>query len=175
MRLARFSLESYVRDGRRVRAACDLPSELAESLPEELTSTRSGAFVSLKKDGQLRGCIGTILPVRDTLAEEICANAISAGCRDPRFSPVEPAELDELVYDVDVLSTPEAVASVEELDPRRFGVIVSAPGGRRGLLLPDLDGVDTVEEQVRIAARKGGIDPAEDGVGFERFTVTRHL
>ena len=175
VRLARFSLESYVRDGRRVRAACDLPSELAESLPEELTSTRSGAFVSLKKDGQLRGCIGTILPVRDTLAEEICANAISAGCRDPRFSPVEPAELDELVYDVDVLSTPEAVASVEQLDPRRFGVIVSAPGGRRGLLLPDLDGVDTVEEQVRIAARKGGIDPAEDGVGFERFTVTRHL
>ena len=143
-------------------------------MPSELFSTRSGAFVSLKKDGHLRGCIGTIVPTCDSLAEEICANAISAGCRDPRFNPVEAAELDELVYDVDVLSEPEDIAGPEELDPKRYGVIVSC-GGRRGLLLPDLDGVDTVEEQVRIAAQKGGIDPTEPDVTYQRFTVTRHV
>ena len=174
VRLARFSLESYVRDGRHVRGARDLPDDLAAALPEELFSMQAGAFVSLKKDGHLRGCIGTILPTRHSLAEEICANAISAGCRDPRFNPVEPDELDDLVYDVDVLSEPEDIAGPEALDPKRYGVIVSC-GGRRGLLLPDLDGVDTVEEQVRIAAQKGGIDPTEPGVTYQRFTVTRHV
>lgn len=174
VRLARFSLESYVRDGHRVDPAHDLPDELAASLPDELFSMQAGAFVSLKKDGQLRGCIGTILPTRATLAEEICANAVSAGCRDPRFAPVEPDELPELVYDVDVLSAPEDISGPGELDPARYGVIVSC-GGRRGLLLPDLDGIDTPEEQVRIAARKGGIDPTEPGVTYQRFTVTRHL
>lgn len=174
VRLARFSLERFVRDGKRVDPARDLPSNLAAALPSELFSTRSGAFVSLKKDGHLRGCIGTIVPTCDSLAEEICANAISAGCRDPRFNPVEAAELDELVYDVDVLSEPEDIAGPEELDPKRYGVIVSC-GGRRGLLLPDLDGVDTVEEQVRIAAQKGGIDPTEPDVTYQRFTVTRHV
>ena len=174
VRLARFSLESFVRGGRRVNPDRDLPDDLAAALPGELTSTRAGAFVSLRKDGRLRGCIGTILPVRGTLAAEICANAVSAGCRDPRFDPVGEDELDELVYDVDVLSEPEDVEGPGQLDPARYGVIVTC-GDRRGLLLPDLDGVDTVEEQVRIAARKGGIDPAEPGVAYQRFTVTRHL
>lgn len=173
--LARFSLESYVRDGTRVDPAHDLPEQLAASLPDELVTTRAGAFVSLKKNGELRGCIGTILPVQRSLAHEICANAVSAGCRDPRFSPVEEDELPELVYDVDVLSAPEAIDGPEQLDPARYGVIVSGPGGKRGLLLPDLDGMDTVEEQVRIAARKGGIDLSGPGVSYERFTVTRHL
>ena len=175
VRLARFSLESYVREGKRIDPASDLPADLSETLPDELTSTRAGAFVSLKKDGQLRGCIGTILPTQDTLADEICANAISAGCRDPRFSPVEASELPELIYDVDVLSAPEPIDGPEDLDPKRYGVIVSTSRGRRGLLLPDLDGIDTVEEQIRIAARKGGINPDESSVRLERFTVTRHL
>lgn len=175
VQLARFSLESYVREGRRIDPACDLPDDLAASLPEELFSTAAGVFVSLKKDGQLRGCIGTILPTRDTLAAEICANAVSAGCRDPRFDPVDADELDELVYDVDVLSAPEPIDGPDELDPARYGVIVNASRGRRGLLLPDLDGVDTVEEQLRIAARKGGINLDESSVTLERFTVTRHL
>lgn len=174
VRLARFSLESFVRDGVRVNPMRDVPDDLSAALPPELFGTQAGAFVSLKKDGHLRGCIGTILPTRDSLAEEICANAISAGCRDPRFSPVEPDELDNLVYDVDVLSEPEGIAGPEALDPKRYGVIVSC-GGRRGLLLPDLDGVDTVEEQVRIAAQKGGIDPTEPGVTYQRFTITRHV
>lgn len=173
--LARFSLERFILEGRRTDPARDLPAALAERLPRELFSTRAGAFVSLKKYEQLRGCIGTILPTQATLAEEICANAISAGCHDPRFDAVSSDELDELVYDVDVLSTPERIASPEKLDPARYGVIVSTPDGRRGLLLPDLDGVDTVEEQLRIAAQKGRIDLTRDEIALERFTVTRHL
>ena len=167
VRLARASLENYVRDG--VRA------ELPNDLPDELVRRRAGAFVSLKRDGRLRGCIGTIFPARGSLAEEIAENAISAGCHDPRFSPVTAEELPELVYDVDVLGEPERIEDRAQLDPTRYGVIVSAPDGRRGLLLPNLDGVDTVDEQLRIAARKGGISLAERGVRLERFEVVRHL
>ncbi len=167
VRLARAALEAYVLEGRRIRPPHDLPSELAE--------TRAGCFVSLKKDGALRGCIGTIMPTRASLAEEICANAISAGTRDPRFSPVRASELDDLVYDVDVLTTPERIASAKELDVGRYGVIVSTRDGRRGLLLPDLDGVDSVEEQLRIAAQKGRIDLDFDDYQLERFEVVRHL
>ncbi|MDO5709414.1 MAG: AmmeMemoRadiSam system protein A, partial [Coriobacteriales bacterium] len=143
-------------------------------LPEDLLRTRAGCFVSLKVDGQLRGCIGTILPTQRNLAQEICTNAISAGTRDPRFSAVRADELDDLVYDVDVLTTPEPTTR-EGLDPARYGVIVSCPDGRRGLLLPDLDGVDTVSEQVRIAAQKGRIDLDFDNYRLERFEVVRHL
>lgn len=167
VRLARASLEHRVRTGKTL----PLPTDL----PPELTDRRAGAFVSLKKDGRLRGCIGTIAPVRASLAEEIVENAVSAGCHDPRFSPVTEDELPELVYDVDVLGEPEPVRDRTELDPARYGVIVSTPDGRRGLLLPALDGVDTVEEQLRIAARKGGIALGEKDVRLERFEVVRHL
>ena len=167
VRLARLSLETYVREGRRVQPSSDVPIELLER--------RAGCFVSLKVDGSLRGCIGTILPTKRCLAEEICANAISAGTRDPRFAAVSAAELDDLVYDVDVLTDPEPIASKDDLDPSRYGVIVSTADGRRGLLLPDLDGVDSVEEQVRIAAQKGRIDFDFDDYNWERFEVVRHL
>lgn len=171
--LARLSLETYVRSGGiRVRID-DLPD--GRSLSPELLARRAGCFVSIKKDGELRGCIGTIAPTQSCLAEEICSNAVSAGRRDHRFGPVQANELDELVYDVDVLGEPEPIASERELDPRRYGVIVSAADGRRGLLLPDLDGVDTVEEQVGIAAQKGGIDLLSDDYRLERFVVERHL
>ncbi|SDP80497.1 AmmeMemoRadiSam system protein A [Selenomonas ruminantium] len=162
--LARYSLEYYVRNGKR--------APLPDELPAELTGQKAGAFVSIKKDGQLRGCIGTILPTRNNLAEEILYNAVSAGTGDPRFSPVTEAELEDLVYDVDVLSVPEPIASEAELDVKRYGVIVEA-GNRRGLLLPDLNGVDTVAQQVDIARRKGNIGPQE-AVKLWRFTVTRH-
>ena len=170
VRLARASLEAYVREGRRVR-----PHQASGELPPELLNDRAGCFVSLKIDGQLRGCIGTIMPTRGCLAEEICENAISAGTRDPRFEPVTTSELADLVYDVDVLTAPEAIAGESELDPARYGVIVSAADGRRGLLLPDLDGIDTVDEQVRIAAQKGHIDLRRDRYSLERFEVVRHL
>ncbi len=171
--LARLSLETYVRSGGITVRIDDLPD--GRTLSPELLTRRAGCFVSLKKDGELRGCIGTIAPTKRSLAEEICANAVSAGRYDRRFSPVTADELDELVYDVDVLGEPEPVASADELDPRVYGVIVSTADGRRGLLLPDLDGVDTVDEQVQIAAQKGGIDLLGDDYHLERFVVERHL
>ena len=173
MSLARLALETYVYSGGiRVRVD-DLPD--GRTLSPELLEQRAGCFVSLKINGELRGCIGTIVPTQASLAEEICANAVSAGRSDPRFHPVEVDELAELVYDVDVLGKPEPVASEAELDPKRYGVIVSTADGRRGLLLPDLDGVDTVDEQVRIAAQKGHIDLVGDDYRLERFEVVRHV
>ena len=171
--LARLSLESYVRSGGIPVRVDDLPD--GRTLSDQLTQRRAGCFVSLKVDGQLRGCIGTIAPTKASLAEEICANAVSAGRRDRRFPPVEVDELDELVYDVDVLCQPEPIEGKGQLDPRRYGVIVSTDDGRRGLLLPDLDGVDSVDEQVRIAAQKGGIDLIGDSYRLERFEVERHV
>ena len=164
VRLARETIEQYV----SIRKRCDVP----EWATAEMTQRRAGVFVSIHKDGRLRGCIGTILPVYGSVAEEIIHNAISASTRDPRFDPIRPDELDRLEINVDVLTTPEKIESKDELDVKRYGVIVSG-GGKRGLLLPDLDGVDTVDEQVDIAMRKGGISPREK-ITLERFEVIRH-
>lgn len=166
VRLARLSLETYVRTGRRLES-------LPDDLPQELTGQAAGAFVSLHVAGRLRGCIGTIVPAQETVAQEIVQNAVSAGTRDPRFPAVRADELDQLEYSVDVLGQPEPVDSPDQLDPGQYGVIVSC-GQRRGLLLPDLDGVDTVEQQIDIARRKGGIR-AEDPYTLQRFKVVRHL
>lgn len=166
VKLARRSLETYVKTSQRL-------TSLPEDLPTEMTTQQAGAFVSLHKNGQLRGCIGTIAPTCENLAWEIVQNAISACSRDPRFSPVRPDELDELEYSVDVLGAPEPVDSPAALDPKTYGVIVSC-GGRRGLLLPDLDGVDSVEAQLSIALQKGGIRENEP-YKIERFKVVRHL
>ena len=139
----------------------------------ELWSAKKACFVSIKtRAGALRGCIGTILPVQDNLGLEIIANAVSASTRDPRFPPMTSKELPGVVFSVDVLSTPEPVKDLSELDPVKWGVIISK-GGRRGLLLPDLEGVDTVAKQLAIAAQKGGIDRIEDAK-IERFSVTRY-
>lgn len=163
--LARKSLESFITTG----TVIDVP----EGLPKEMLEKRAGAFVSLHKNGRLRGCIGTISPIQDNLAEEIIGNAISASTRDNRFMPVRPEEIPELEISVDVLSPAEPIASEAELEVKRYGVIVTK-GRRRGLLLPNLDGVDTVEEQVRIAKQKAGIDPLDTDVQLERFEVVRH-
>ncbi len=160
---ARMTLESYLREGKKAK----LPQEM-----EELRRKKAGAFVSLKKNGQLRGCIGTIAPYYGDLSEEIAGNAISAGIADSRFQPVATDELDELVYSVDILGSPEACRK-EELDPRKYGVIVSS-GERRGILLPDLEGVDSVEEQLSIALQKAGISPGEK-YEIERFIVERYI
>lgn len=163
VRLARRRLESYVRGERGKPDVGEVPPAFRKP---------GGVFVSIKKDGMLRGCIGTILPTRDSVVEEVLENAVSAGTRDPRFAPVRPEELDELEYSVDVLGEPEPVDGPDELDPKKYGVIVSR-GRRAGLLLPDLEGIDTVEEQVAIARQKAGIGP-EEAVKLERFTVTRY-
>ena len=164
VKLARLSLETFV----KTHQAAELP----ENLPEEMTSRRAGAFVSLHKNGELRGCIGTIMPTTANIAKEILQNAISACSRDPRFSPVEVSELDEIEYSVDVLSEPERIFSVKDLDTKKYGVIVES-NGRRGLLLPDLEGVDTVEKQISIARQKGNIGENEK-VQLWRFEVIRH-
>ena len=137
-----------------------------------LLGVRAGVFVTIHKKGSLRGCIGTISAVRDSVAEEIVSNAISACSRDPRFSPVRPEELADLTVGVDVLSEAEPVSSPAELDAARYGVIVSR-GYRRGLLLPNLEGVGDVASQLRIALSKAGIDPSEK-YRIERFEVVRH-
>ncbi len=143
-----------------------------ENLPEELTINRAGVFVSLKKDGHLRGCIGTFLPTQDNIALEIIENAVSAATRDPRFPPVTIDEVEKIDISVDILSPPEEVKDISQLDPQKYGVIVSS-GFKKGLLLPNLEGVDTAKDQVDIARRKAGIYP-EEKVQLSRFEVKRY-
>lgn len=140
--------------------------------PEDpLYGIRAACFVSIKKLGMLRGCIGTLEPTEQDLAHEIIRNARSAATQDPRFPPVRAVELDDLSYSVDVLSASEP-ATFDTLDPRRYGVIVSC-GWRRGVLLPDLPGVDDVARQVGVALQKAGIEP-DEAFELRRFTVTRY-
>lgn len=162
--LAKKAIEEYIKSKRVLSCPKDLPANMKR---------RAGVFVSLKKNGQLRGCIGTFMPCRDNICEEIVRNAISAATEDPRFYPVTEDELDELIYSVDVLSEPERIKDISELDPKKYGVIV-VKGFRKGLLLPDLEGVDTVEEQLRITKAKAGIDPDDEDVEIYRFTVERY-
>lgn len=202
VRLARKSLESYISEGKKISWE-DVKSEVvegnklideaddtepfgaAESLYatedgsatelaiDQLENERAGAFVSIHKEGRLRGCIGTISAVRDRIADEIIENAISASTRDPRFDPIEVDELPYLEISVDILGDAEQISSPDELDVKKYGVIVTK-GMRRGLLLPNLDGVDTVEEQLSIAKQKAGLMPDEKGCTLERFEVVRH-
>jgi len=167
VQLARQTIDAYVRHG----VVIDPPEELVPEMRQ-----RAGVFVSLHDpEGQLRGCIGTFLPTESNVALEVINNAISAATRDPRFPPVRPAELAGLDIKVDVLSTPEPANGPEDLDPKRYGVIVEATRGwhRRGLLLPDLEGVDTVEEQIRICRLKAGIAP-EEPIKLMCFEVRRY-
>ena len=166
VKLARAEVEAWVREGRRIEPPGDLPAEML--------SEQAGVFVSLHKEGQLRGCIGTIQATRRCVAEEIIENAISASTKDPRFSPVREDELDALEISVDVLARPEKIRSKDELDVKRYGVIVTK-GWKRGLLLPNLDGVDSVDEQVSIALRKAGLSEREKDYELERFEVVRHV
>ena len=165
VKLARASVEHYILHHKK------LP--LPQDLPSELVSRRAGAFVSIHEHGRLRGCIGTIAPVQDSLAQEIIDNAVSASTRDPRFDPIKADELAWLEISVDVLGDPEPISSPGELDVKRYGVIVTK-GRKRGLLLPDLDGVDTVEQQISIAKSKAGIAEWDRNVQLQRFEVVRH-
>jgi AmmeMemoRadiSam system protein A/AmmeMemoRadiSam system protein B len=164
VRLARESLEYYIKHEEFMK--------VPDGIPNEMNEKRAGVFVSIKKDGNLRGCIGTIEPVQKSIAEEIIKNAVSAGTEDPRFYQVEDNELDSLIYSVDILGKPETVYSKEELNPKDYGVIVRR-GSRCGLLLPNLPGIDDPDEQVSIALKKAGIGEFED-YSIERFKVVRH-
>jgi AmmeMemoRadiSam system protein A len=161
--LAKKSIETFIRENRIIDPPDNLPPEV---------HGKAGVFVSLKKHGELRGCIGTYSPCRESIATETIGNAISAGTKDPRFPPVRADELAELSYSVDVLSSPEKIKHVGELDPKKYGIIVVS-GFSRGLLLPDLEGVDTVKEQIHITKMKAGILPGEE-VEIYRFEVRRY-
>ena len=161
VKLARKAIMGCLSDG------APLP-EMTGDIPGE----PAGVFVSLKKDGQLRGCIGTLEAFQSSLAEEVARNAVSAATRDPRFSPVTIDELEHITISVDVLSRPEAVSSEKFLEPSRYGVVVRS-GTRKGVLLPDLPGITTSEEQVRIARQKAGIGEDEE-VELQRFEVRRY-
>ncbi len=172
VRLARYSLENYITMGKRIRRK-DLEDGNWSDLEDAMFNKQAGTFVSIHKDGQLRGCIGTILPTCSCIADEIMQNAISAGTNDPRFPMIKEDELPYLEMSVDVLDAPEPIDSPDQLDVKRYGVIVSH-GRKRGLLLPNLDGVDSVEQQIDIARQKGGIREDED-YSLERFEVIRHI
>jgi AmmeMemoRadiSam system protein A len=162
VRLAQRTVEAFIRRGEVIQ-----PRRLSPEMKE-----KAGVFVSIHKRGELRGCIGTFEPQHANVAEEIVANAISSATRDPRFLPITKDELKELEYSIDVLTRPEPVESQDQLDPKRYGVIVEA-GWRKGLLLPDLEGVNTVEEQINICRLKAGIGPDEP-VRLYRFEVKRY-
>lgn len=163
VKLAKDTIEEYVRNGNIIKPPSNLPTEM---------TGKAGVFVSLKKKGKLRGCIGTLQPTKENVVDEIIQNAVSAATHDHRFPPVTSSELDKLEYSIDVLSEPERISGKEDLDPKRYGVIVKSKE-LRGLLLPDLEGVDTPEEQIRIAAMKAGIYSAE-GMELSRFEVKRY-
>ncbi len=163
VKLAKDTVELYIREGKILEVREDeVPPEFRE---------RAGVFICLKIRGNLRGCIGTFQPTEPSIARETVRNAISAANCDPRFECVRTDELDKIEYTVDVLTLPEKT-SKSDLDPRRYGVIVQA-GGRRGLLLPDLEGVDTVDYQISIAMQKAGIPPGTS-VDLYRFEVKRY-
>ena len=162
--LAKKTIENYIINNNKI--------EVPQDTSKELLDNRAGVFVSIHKLGKLRGCIGTFLPTTNSIAEEIINNAISASTKDPRFPAITQDELKYLNINVDVLSPPESIKTKEELDPKKYGVIVTN-GFRRGLLLPDLDGIDTVDEQIAIAKSKAGIMKNEE-VSLERFEVIRH-
>lgn len=167
VRIARQVVETFVKTGRPPEVTdvgkLDIP------LPPD---NRAACFVSLHRHGDLRGCIGTILPTMTSVTAEIIRNAVSACSEDPRFDPVAPDELEGLEISVDILGAPETAETADDLDPKKYGVIVTS-GFRRGLLLPDLEGVDTVTQQLAIACRKGGIG-LDEPFTMQRFTVTRY-
>ena len=165
VRLARKTIENYIRTGSII--------SLPEKLPKEMYAHRAGVFVSIKKEGRLRGCIGTLQASQPSIAEEILHNAISAAVNDPRFSPIDPEELDRLTISVDVLGEMEKIESQSQLDVKRYGVVVTS-AHKRGLLLPNLEGVDTAADQIAIAKRKAGIGEEEE-FHLERFEVVRHF
>lgn len=162
LKLAKETISSYVTRGTTPSPPEDLPEECME---------KRGVFVSIKKHGRLRGCIGTIEPTKDSVAEEVIHNAVSASTKDPRFSSITADELNDLTISVDLLSPLEDAGGPDQLDPKKYGVVVSCKD-KRGVLLPDLDGVDTVEEQLSIAKNKAGIRSHEK-IAIQRFEVKR--
>ena len=180
--LAQQAVENYIKKGEIITPPA--------KLPENFLNKKSGVFVTIEKKGRLRGCIGTYLPTKENIAEEIIHNAIAAATEDYRFGPIQKEELPYLSYTVYILSKPELVKNIKELNPKKYGIIVktvpiSFPNRtdvmfnghtvpKSGLLLPDLEGVDTVEQQLSIACQKGGINPQIEKIVVYKFTVKKY-
>jgi AmmeMemoRadiSam system protein A len=180
--LAKKAVEEFVKGGKII--------EPPKDLPEEFLKKKAGTFVTIKKNGKLRGCIGTYLPTKENIAKEIISNAISAATEDYRFGPLQKEELAELSYTVYILSEPELVKDIKELDPKKYGIIVKTIpitssqetevvfnghfSSKSGLLLPDLEGIETVEEQITIACQKAGIDPLKEKIIIYKFRVEKY-
>jgi len=179
--LAKETVENYIKEGKII--------EVPKDLPEEFLHRKSGTFVTIMKNKELRGCIGTYLPTRKNIAEEIIQNAIAAATEDYRFGPIQKRELSSLSYTVYILEKPELVKDIKELNPQKYGIIVKTtpityPDGtdlvfnghfvsKSALLLPDLAGIDTVEKQISITCRKGGIDPSKEKIIIYKFKVEK--
>jgi len=180
--LAKSAVENYIKKKKII----PLPNDL----PEEFLTRKAGTFVTIMKDGELRGCIGTYLPLRKNIAEEIIHNAIAAATEDYRFGSVREEELPHFSYTAYILNEPELVKGLKELNPKKYGIVVktmpiTSPDStdvvfnghfvaKTGLLLPDLDGVDTIEKQISIACQKGGIDPTQEKIFIYKFTVEKY-
>jgi MEMO1 family protein len=166
LNLAKQTIETFIKTGKII--------SLPEDLPKEMLTRRAGVFVSLHlKNGSLRGCIGTFAPAKKNIALEIIANALSSATQDPRFPPVSKEELSKLTYSVDILSTSKTVSKDKLSDPKKYGLIISSQDGRKGLLLPNLPGIKTIEEQIKICRVKAGVNPWEP-INYHTFTVERH-
>jgi AmmeMemoRadiSam system protein A len=166
--LVKSAVENYIKEGKIASPPPDLP--------EELLKRKAGVFVTIEKGKELRGCIGTYLPTKENIAKEVISNAIAAASQDFRFGPIRKEELPHLSYTVYLLSEPEPIKNIKELNPKKYGIIVKTVVSpqKSGLLLPDLEDVDTVEEQISIACQKAGIDLTEEKILIYKFTVKRY-
>lgn len=178
-RLAKKAVEKYVKEGEKITSSSDLPDKLLKQ--------KRGVFVTLKKEGKLRGCIGTIAATKENIAQEIIANAIAAANRDPRFAIVSEEELNQLSYTVYILSKPEPIEEISQLNPKKYGIIARAypkdvtkkefqaqKPSKQGLLLPNLEGIDTTRKQLNAVCRKAGIEPSEEAIALFRFETEKH-
>jgi hypothetical protein len=163
--LAKKAVENYIEEGK--------VTEIPDNFPKDLLAKKAGVFVTIEKEGRLRGCIGTYLPAQDNVVQETIRNAVAAASEDYRFGEIKKSELAHLSYIVYILNKPELVKDIAELDPKKFGVIVKA-GNKSGLLLPDLEGVNTAMEQIAICCQKGGIVLKEGNVELYKFTVEKY-
>lgn len=168
VKLAKKAVENYVKKGEIISPTSDVPKEFLEK--------KAGTFVTIEKEGKLRGCIGTFLPTQENIAKEVIRNAIASATKDDRFLPVSEEELPYLSYTVYILSLPELVKDLKELNPKKYGILIKTLNfpQKSALLLPDLEGIDSIEKQIFIACQKGGINPKEEKILIYRFTAKKY-
>jgi len=164
--LAKKSIETYIKE----RKIISVP----KNLEKEFLNKKAGVFVTIEKNKELRGCIGTYLPYYKNIAEETIHNAVTAATEDYRFEPIQPDELSQLSYTIYILNTPEQIKGLKELDPKKYGIIIKTTDGKCGLLLPDLNGVNSIQEQISIACQKGEINPKKDKLLIYKFTTKKY-